>query len=351
MPSYEDKPSIEGLVDLSLNLVSRALRSSHVPITLEKAVDRDANPLLSHVDDTRLKTCLTIPPEYSQATTQVMMPMTHPTAQPSAMLHCYWTTATFSRHWQRRHSLLVRGTLQQTSAWPVTLSRKLMFNPSSGVWFWDGTIALTGELSHLRILIIVYDFLLDWITSHEFSFSHDFLWFIVGLNHILWVGFFSWFPMIYCWIESHPVDWVFPLISCDFLLDWITSCELAFSLDFPWFTVELNHIPWIGFFSWFPVIYCQIESHPVNWVFPAISCLIELHPVHLVVPMISCWIKYWHPEWDVWYDWTKDYYNEVFQALAGWEVYDTVIIWLTWKSCWWCPCIVACGVCLEYLLQ
>ena len=178
-----------------------------------------------------------------------------------------------------------------TSAWPVTLSRKSMFNPSSGVWFWDGTIALTGKLSHLRILIIVYDFLLDWITSHEFSFSHDFLWFIVGLNHILWVGFFSWFPMIYCWIESHPVDWVFPLISCDLLLDWITSCELAFSLDFPWFTVELNHIPWIGFFSWFPVIYCQIESHPVNWVFPAMSCLIELHPVHLVVPMISCWIK------------------------------------------------------------
>jgi hypothetical protein len=50
----------------------------------------------------------------------------------------------------------------------------------------------------------------------------------------------------------------------------------------------------------------------------------------------------WHPEWDVWYDWTGDYYNEVFQALievvkqhgngdegwalARWEVYDTVSI-------------------------
>ena len=154
-------------------------------------------------------------------------------------------------------------------------------------------------------------FTLDWITSCELGFSPwfpmiycwieshpanwvfplDFPWFTVGLNHILWIRFFPWFPMIYCWIESHPVDWVFPLISCDLLLDWITSCELAFSLDFPWFTVELNHIPWIGFFSWFPVIYCQIESHPVNWVFPAMSCLIELHPVHLVVPMISCWIK------------------------------------------------------------
>ena len=190
----------------------------------------------------------------------------------------------------------------------------------------------------------------------------------VGLNHILWIGFFSWFPMIYCWIESHPVDWVFPLISCDLLLDWITSCELAFSLDFPWFTVELNHIPWIGFFSWFPVIYCQIESHPVNWVFPAISCLIELHPVHLVILVIShwieshplnlvfpwfpvelnhnLWIKYWHPEWDVWYDWTKDYYN-----------------WLGGRSMiWWAfgsleghvdgsPCIVVCEMCPGYLWQ
>jgi hypothetical protein len=50
----------------------------------------------------------------------------------------------------------------------------------------------------------------------------------------------------------------------------------------------------------------------------------------------------WDPEWDVWYDWTKDYYNDVFQALievvkqhgdgdegwalARWEVYDTVSI-------------------------
>jgi len=47
----------------------------------------------------------------------------------------------------------------------------------------------------------------------------------------------------------------------------------------------------------------------------------------------------WHPEWDIWYDWDKNYYNEVFQALIGvveqhgvgdegwasarWEVYDT----------------------------
>ena len=45
----------------------------------------------------------------------------------------------------------------------------------------------------------------------------------------------------------------------------------------------------------------------------------------------------WHPEWDVWYDWAREYYNEVFQALievvkqhgdgddgwasARWEVY------------------------------
>jgi hypothetical protein len=153
-----------------------------------------------------------------------------------------------------------------------------MFNPSSGVWFWDGTIALTGELSHLRILILV------------------FFWVPVGLDHIPWIWFLPWLLMIYCWIESHPVNWVFPVISRDllnwnfpviynwikscpvnwvlpldfpwFMLDWITSCELGFSLDFQWFTVELNHIPWIGFFPWFPMIYCWIESHAVNWVFP-----------------------------------------------------------------------------------
>jgi hypothetical protein len=50
----------------------------------------------------------------------------------------------------------------------------------------------------------------------------------------------------------------------------------------------------------------------------------------------------WSPEWDVWYDWTGDYYDKVFQALievvkqhgasdegwalARWEVYDTVSI-------------------------
>jgi hypothetical protein len=50
----------------------------------------------------------------------------------------------------------------------------------------------------------------------------------------------------------------------------------------------------------------------------------------------------WHPEWDVWYEWTGDYCDELFQALievvkqhgagdegwslARWEVYDTVRI-------------------------
>jgi len=65
----------------------------------------------------------------------------------------------------------------------------------------------------------------------------------------------------------------------------------------------------------------------------------------------------WHPEWDVWYDWTRDYYNEVFQALidvvkqhgnsdegwalARWEVYDTYaecvsgISYSNWKGEGW----------------
>ncbi|KIM77973.1 hypothetical protein PILCRDRAFT_90899 [Piloderma croceum F 1598] len=65
----------------------------------------------------------------------------------------------------------------------------------------------------------------------------------------------------------------------------------------------------------------------------------------------------WHPEWDVWYDWTGDYYNEVFQALievvkqhgdgdegwalARWEVYDTYaecvsgIGYSSWKGEGW----------------
>ena len=182
----------------------------------------------------------------------------------------------------------------------MMLSQKLMFNPSSGVWFWDGTITLTGKLSHLRILILVFDFLLDWITSCELGFPHDFPWFTLDWITSCKLGFSLWFPVIYCWIESHPVNWVFPLISrdllnwifpviynwikscpvnwvlpldfpwfnhilrigffllisCDLLLDWITSCELSFSPDFPWFT--------LGFFLRFPVISCWIESHLVN---------------------------------------------------------------------------------------
>ena len=52
------------------------------------------------------------------------------------------------------------------------------------------------------------------------------------------------------------------------------------------------------------MIYCWIESHPLNWVFPVIYCLIGLHPVHLVIShwiklhpvnfvflMVSCWIQ------------------------------------------------------------
>jgi hypothetical protein len=50
--------------------------------------------------------------------------------------------------------------------------------------------------------------------------------------------------------------------------------------------------------------------------------------------------KTWHPEWDIWHDWDRTYFEEVFQALievikqhgvggegwesARWEVYDKV---------------------------
>jgi hypothetical protein len=53
----------------------------------------------------------------------------------------------------------------------------------------------------------------------------------------------------------------------------------------------------------------------------------------------------WHPEWDVWYDWGKVYYDKVYQVLvdvvkqhgagdegwgsARWEVYDKVSVYLT----------------------
>ena len=108
----------------------------------------------------------------------------------------------------------------------------------------------TVGLNHIPWIGFCHDLLLDWITSCELGFSLDFLSFTVGLNHFLWIRIFPWFPMIYCWIEPHPMNWVVPLISHDLLLNWITSCELNFFLQFP---VGLNHIPWIGFFLYFPV--------------------------------------------------------------------------------------------------
>lgn len=55
----------------------------------------------------------------------------------------------------------------------------------------------------------------------------------------------------------------------------------------------------------------------------------------------------WDPEWDVWYDWTNEYSNEVSEALVGvvkqhgvgdeglasarWEVYDTVSVFNSLK--------------------
>ena len=170
-----------------------------------------------------------------------------------------------------------------------------------------------------------------WIESHpaNWVFPLDFPWFTVGLNHILWIRFFPWFPMIYCWIESHPVNWVFPLISCDLLSDWITSCELGFS-----------------------AISCLIELHPVHLVILVISHWIESHPLNLVFPWFpvelnhNLWIKYWHPEWDVWYDWTKDYYNWLGGRSIIWWAFDSLEGHVDGS-----PCIVVCEVCLGYLWQ
>ena len=158
----------------------------------------------------------------------------------------------------------------------MMLSQKLMFNPSSGVWFWDGTIALTGKLSHLRILILVFDFLLDWITSCELGFPHDFPWFTLDWITSCKLGFSPWFPVIYFGLNHIPQIGFFPFICRDL----ITSWELGFSPWFPVIYFGLNHIPQIGFFPltshdlitswelgfcpWFPVIYCWIESHLVN---------------------------------------------------------------------------------------
>ena len=63
--------------------------------------------------------------------------------------------------------------------------------------------------------------------------------------------------------------------------------------------------------------------------------------------MVRC--ETWHPEWDVSYEWSKDYYNKVYQVLIDivkqhgvgdqgwgsvrWEVYDTVSIYLVRRSC------------------
>ena len=69
----------------------------------------------------------------------------------------------------RKIRLVIAGFVS-TSAWPVTLSRKSMFNPSSGVWFWDGTIALTGKLSHLRILnpsLVILFFICIFVLSSD----------------------------------------------------------------------------------------------------------------------------------------------------------------------------------------
>ena len=192
------------------------------------------------------------------------------------------------------------------------------------------------------------------------------------------------------------MNWLFLLIFQDLLLNWITSRELDFSLDFLWFTVGLNHIPWIGFFSWFPVIYCQIESHLVNWVFPLISCLIELHPVHLVVPIISCWIKSqpvnfvfpmvphgieyhlvnfvfpWFPirSCDFLLNWItiSELNIDILNGMSGMTGPRITTMkcsrhWLGGRSMiWWAfdslerhadgsPCIVVCEVCLVYLWQ